>query len=77
MLLSRRALQSFSSSKFRLSDISLATRGKKTAVFSWGIGTGGQLGHKNFQVVTQSAFEGENYVQLQPRRMVKVSALKR
>lgn len=76
MFRSHRALRSLSSAKLQLSRLSQVTRGKQTAVFSWGIGTGGQLGHKNFQVVTQSAFEGENYVQLQPRRMVKSKRFK-
>lgn len=45
-------------------------RGKQTAVFSWGMGTDGQLGHQNFSL-TSDVLGGENYIQLEPRRMVK------
>ena len=45
-------------------------REKQTAVFSWGMGTDGQLGHQNFSLTTD-VLGGDNYIQLEPRRMVK------
>lgn len=53
-----------------LGSFGYSVRGKQTAVFSWGIGSEGQLGHQNFTVTTR-VLGGENYIQMEPRRMVK------
>ena len=71
MFTSPRVVRALKTSQLRFSGISQAKRGKQTAVFTWGIGTEGQLGHQNFKVVTQGVLEGDNYVQVEPRRMVK------
>lgn len=42
-----------------------------TAVFTWGVGTEGQLGHQKFQLTTQSMFEGQSYIQEEPRKLIK------
>lgn len=40
-----------------------------TAVFTWGTGTGGQLGHERFAIT--KSWRGESYTQVEPRRLVK------
>ena len=40
-----------------------------TALYTWGVGTDGQLGHLKFQ--TTESMMGESYVQEEPRRLLK------
>jgi len=41
----------------------------ETAVYTWGVGSGGQLGHAKFEL--EPGFIEESYVQAEPRRLVK------
>lgn len=44
-----------------------------SAVFSWGVGTDGQLGHAKFQLTSKSVFDGGSYVQDEPRKLLRSS----
>lgn len=49
-----------------------------TAVYSWGLGTNGQLGHAKFEATSASFLSTTNdYVQKEPRRLVKSKSLKK
>lgn len=52
----------------RKSSTSIGT-GVETAVYTWGVGSGGQLGHAKFEL--EPGFIEESYVQEEPRRLVK------
>eukprot|EP00605_Chrysophyceae_sp_TOSAG23-4_P002468 GSChrysophyteH1.ASY1.ANO1.2727.1 assembled CDS len=41
----------------------------QTAVFTWGVGTSGQLGHERFKL--QQSWKGDSYIQEEPRRLLK------
>ena len=49
--------------------ISASSARQGTAVFGWGDGTAGQLGHERFAVT--STWKGDHYTQEEPRRLVK------
>ena len=51
---------------------------KATAVYSWGLGTNGQLGHAKFEATSASILSTTNdYVQKVPRRLIKSKMIKK
>ena len=58
-----RQLRDFSSSS--------SSSERQTAVFTWGLGTMGQLGHEKFPLTKSSFLGTENYFQDTPRRLVR------
>ena len=57
---------------------SLSSSQQQTAVYSWGLGTNGQLGHAKFEATSASILSTTNdYIQKVPRRLIKSKYLKK